>query len=114
MTRPLCGTASAVDHILQHQSSEPDAARMRRFGEPVGTKRKGNAQPGLRRILVDCGFGAYIHTVSPETMAINAHVINGSDPGAVPGGSTKTPRSFGGQWGRNRIDGRLKVLAFAR
>ncbi len=25
------------------------------------------------------------------TMAINAPVINGSDPGAVPGGSTKTP-----------------------
>ena len=23
------------------------------------------------------------------TMVINAHVINGSDPGAVPGGSTK-------------------------
>ena len=46
-------------------------------------------------------------------MAINAHVINGSDPGAVPGGSTKHP-FIGGQWGRNRIDGRLKVLAFAR
>ena len=26
------------------------------------------------------------------TMVINAHVINGSDPGAVPGGSTKTFR----------------------
>jgi len=25
-------------------------------------------------------------------MVINAHVINGSDPGAVPGGSTKTYR----------------------
>ena len=42
------------------------------------------------------------------TMVINAHVINGSDPGAVPGGSTK----FLG--GRNRIDGRLKMLAFTR
>ena len=27
-------------------------------------------------------------------MVINAHVISGSDPGAVPGDSTKTP-SFG-------------------
>ena len=27
-------------------------------------------------------------------MDINAHVINGSDPGAVPGDSTNTP-SFG-------------------
>ena len=41
-------------------------------------------------------------------MVINAHVINGSDPGAVPGGST----SYLG--GRNRIDGRLKMLAFTR
>ena len=47
------------------------------------------------------------------TMVINAHVISGSDPGAVPGGSTKHP-SFEGSWGRNRIDGRLKVLAFTR
>ncbi len=46
-------------------------------------------------------------------MAINAHVINGSDPGAVPGGSTRSP-DIGGKRGRNRIDGRLKVLAFAR
>ena len=41
-------------------------------------------------------------------MVINALVINGSDPGAVPGGST----SFLG--GRNRIDGRLKMFAFTR
>ena len=41
-------------------------------------------------------------------MVINAHVINGSDPGAVPGGSTKKFR------GRNRIDGRLKMFAFTR
>ncbi|GLQ34091.1 hypothetical protein GCM10007939_03740 [Amylibacter marinus] len=46
-------------------------------------------------------------------MVINAHVISGSDPGAVPGDSTNHP-SFGGAWGRNRIDGRLKMLAFAR
>ena len=54
-------------------------------------------------------------------MDINALVINGSDPGAVPGGSTKNfpDRSF--VWGcfsepggRNRIDGRLKGLALSR
>ena len=44
---------------------------------------------------------------------INAHVINGSDPGAVPGDSTKYP-SFEDARGRNRIDGRLKMLAFIR
>ena len=41
-------------------------------------------------------------------MVINAHGINGSDPGAVPGGSTK---KIGG---RNRIDERQKMLAFTR
>ncbi len=42
-------------------------------------------------------------------MVINAHGINGSDPGAVPGGSTTSKLR-----GRNRIDGRLKMLAFTR
>ena len=46
-------------------------------------------------------------------MDINALVISGSDPGAVPGGSTKT-LSFAGIWGRNRIDGRLKGYALSR
>ena len=41
-------------------------------------------------------------------MVINAHGISGSDPGAVPGGSTK---KIGG---RNRIDERQKMLAFTR
>jgi hypothetical protein len=45
-------------------------------------------------------------------MVINAPVISGSDPGAVPGGSTRT--LVGGQWGRNRIDGRVKGIAFTR
>ena len=40
-------------------------------------------------------------------MGINALVISGSDPGAVPGGSTKSP-VVGGIWGRNRIDERVK------
>lgn len=46
-------------------------------------------------------------------MVINAHVISGSDPGAVPGDSTNK-RSFDVVGGRNRIDGRLKMLAFSR
>ena len=32
-----------------------------------------------------------IHTVPQGTMNINARVISGSDPGAVPGGSTRFP-----------------------
>jgi len=46
-------------------------------------------------------------------MNINALVISGSDPGAVPGVSTNQP-SFGVGWGRNRIDERLKGLALFR
>ena len=46
-------------------------------------------------------------------MDINALVISGSDPGAVPGGSTKI-LFIGRQWGRNRIDERLKGLALSR
>ena len=59
------------------------------------------------------GATVYIFNVSSETMDINAHVISGSDPGAVPGGSTKTLR-LRDMRGRNRIDGRLKVLALSR
>ena len=52
-------------------------------------------------------------------MTINAHVISGLDPGAVPGGSTisahRSPRTCERfSWGRNRIDRRLKMLAFVR
>ena len=46
------------------------------------------------------------------TMVIHARGISGSDPGAVPGGSTKT--LVGGGRGRNRIDGRVKAIAFTR
>ena len=56
---------------------------------------------------------AYFFPVGQPTMDINAHVISGSDPGAVPGGSTKI-LSFEGPRGRNRIDERLKVLALFR
>jgi len=48
-------------------------------------------------------------------MAINGHVISGSDPGAVPGASTKSsskPVGFCG--GEIRIDERVKVTPFAR
>jgi ATP-dependent Clp protease adaptor protein ClpS len=51
-------------------------------------------------------------TVPSGTMDINALVISGSDPGAVPGGSTKS--FIWGSWGRNRIDERLKGLALSR
>ncbi len=34
---------------------------------------------------------SYIYAVPSGTMAINAPVISGSDPGAVPGGSTNIP-----------------------
>ena len=47
-------------------------------------------------------------------MAINALVITGSDPGAVPGGSTNTSVSWHSVRGRNRIDERVKGYAFAR
>ncbi len=54
-------------------------------------------------------------------MDINALVISGSDPGAVPGGSTKSLPAVSFVWGdfselggRNRIDGRLKGLALSR
>ena len=47
-----------------------------------------------------------------RSMDINALVINGSDPGAVPGDSTKS--RIGGSWGRNRIDERLKGFALSR
>ena len=48
-------------------------------------------------------------------MAINGHVISGSDPGAVPGASTTSaskPVRFCG--GEIRIDERVKVTPFAR
>ena len=56
---------------------------------------------------------APICKMSFGTMDINALVISGSDPGAVPGVSTNTP-SFGVGRGRNRIDERLKGLALSR
>ena len=54
-----------------------------------------------------------IINMSFGTMDINALVINGLDPGAVPGDSTNHPL-FGDGGGRNRIDKRLKRLALFR
>ena len=54
-----------------------------------------------------------IFKLSLGTMNINALVISGSDPGAVPGDSTITSFIWG-SWGRNRIDERLKGLALFR
>ena len=59
------------------------------------------------------GWYEAIIYLSLGTMDINALVISGSDPGAVPGDSTNHP-SFGDGRGRNRIDGRLKGYALFR
>ena len=48
-------------------------------------------------------------------MAINGIAISSSDPGAVPGASTKVHRKVGGfRRGRNRFDGECKGCSFAR
>ena len=46
-------------------------------------------------------------------MVINAHVISGSDPGAVPGGSTKNP-FIGGYMGPKQDRRTCKGVAFTR
>ena len=45
-------------------------------------------------------------------MGINAHVISGLDPGAIPGGSTNLSRVITGCMGPISIDRRVKVLCF--
>jgi len=47
-------------------------------------------------------------------MEINALVISGLDPGAIPGGSTNLPALSTGCAGPISIDRRLKVFAFSR
>ena len=78
------------------------------FGPPARARRR-DASPPLSR-----GPRRPTSAVSgfASTMDINAQVISGSDPGAVPGGSTIT--LVGGGRGRNRIDGRVKATAFTR
>ena len=49
-----------------------------------------------------------------RTMEINARVISGLDPGAIPGGSTILSRVIAGSEGPISIDRRLKVFAFSR
>ena len=70
---------------------------------------RGEAQTKQREVLFSVMKLHYIRRVPSGTIAINSRVISGSDPGAVPGGSTK--KNLGG---RNRIDGRLKMFAFTR
>jgi hypothetical protein len=66
----------------------------------------------LLQLLVPKAYIVPVRLV--RTMAINGLVISGPDPGAVPGASTNCPPKElepGGQlWGRNRIDGRVKVV----
>lgn len=57
--------------------------------DPRGIRRKSALESLAKPIL-----GAYLKDVSSGTMDINALAISGSDPGAVPGVSTKHP-SFG-------------------
>ena len=45
-------------------------------------------------------------------MAINALVISGPDPGAIPGGSTISSRVSAGGAGPTSIDGRVKRICF--
>jgi len=48
-------------------------------------------------------------------MEINAHVISGLDPGAIPGGSTNSSLELSrGSMGPISIDRRVKVFAFSR
>ena len=42
-----------------------------------------------KTVIIDNFVKLYHNSLVFLTMVINAHVINGSDPGAVPGGSTK-------------------------
>ena len=63
--------------------------------------------------LLNCAAHRPIYGVSFGTMNINALVISGSDPGAVPGDSTNTLIIWQ-LWGRNRIDERLKGFALFR
>ena len=56
----------------------------------------------LNNTLLSATIRAYIGRVGQPTMEINAHVISGLDPGAIPGGSTKFSRVIGGlSWGRS-------------
>ena len=50
----------------------------------------------IAMISLCTGHGSnYVTKVPSGTMAINARVISGSDPGAVPGGSTTIPALAG-------------------
>jgi len=49
-------------------------------------------RPIFHASLARTGRSAYVITVSSGTMVINARAISGSDPGAVPGGSTNILR----------------------
>ena len=64
-----------------------------------------------RPVLRNARKGLYLTRPARRTMGINAHEISGLDPGAIPGGSTKTfppPRRSGA--GPISIDRRVKVL----
>jgi len=47
-------------------------------------------------------------------MRINAHVISGLDPGAIPGGSTNLPPGIAGKCGADQHRQTCKGVAFFR
>ncbi len=99
---------------LNHTYRDAEAFfRARLTGRPDWSLMGAQQLRDCLRPLALRGLRAYIWGVPQGTMDINALVISGSDPGAVPGGSTIHP-VIGGTWGRNRIDERLKGFALSR
>ena len=49
-----------------------------------------------------------------RTMEINAHEISGLDPGAIPGGSTKSSQVIAGKCGADQHRQTCKGVAFSR
>ena len=108
---PECSGAGRFEPVPQGRIAE--TARRSTRPEATGRDTKKNFLMGDFSIDMQLS-NSYMHAVPSGTMAINAHVISGSDPGAVPGGSTRNLLRWGRMRGRNRIDERVKVFAFAR
>src|SRR5579871_4227145 len=104
MERGEGGCFTASPPFLTLRTSPPDQGGRRR-PDPAPRQPFFNRQP-LAPILSSSRL--------VRTMEINARVISGLDPGAIPGGSTNShsrPRyRRAGLAGPNRIDRRLKAL----
>ena len=79
----------------------------------------GEYQSFMGDLLAPAAHRAYIHSCPAcRTMEINAHVISRLDPGAIPGGSTKSstglsPVSHGADQHRQMCKGVLLSLGMA-